>query len=296
MRNLYIFHPTTDLNLIHPNSILLNRVGITLTGNQYHTSLGDLSAQQILSVVTQFDIIEFVDTGFDQQSAIYQETVNLLNVLSHRCVVKNFSPGPVIDFISRTEIFERADCPLLWVFGCSHSHGVGLDNGDQRYSVLLSQQLSLPLKSITQPGSSIEWSLRHLMQADIRAGDTVIWQLTTPERFSCGLDFLGTTKELLLKTAGRREVDFFTDEQIFYHHINFLNIGLKFLRKQQIKFAFISLDNVGQLNQHCIKQYVNHDEYCYLPGYNVDLGNDNAHYGPQSHLNLASGLAKFLMR
>jgi len=296
MRTLYIFEPTTNLNLIHPNSILLNHVGITLTGNQYHTSLGDLLAQQILSIVTQFDVIEFVDTGFDQQSAIYRETVNLLNFLSHRCVVKNFSPGSVIDFISRTEIFERADCPLLWVFGCSHSHGVGLDNGDQRYSALLSQQLGLPLKSITQPGASFEWSLRHLMQADIRVGDTVIWQVTTPDRFSRGLDFLGTTKELVLKAASRQEVDFFTDEQIFYHHINFLNMGLKFLRKQQIKFAFTSLDTVSQVNQLCIKQYVNHDEYCYLPGYNVDVGNDNIHFGPQSHQNLASGLAKFLMR
>lgn len=293
-KTLYIFDPTLDFNKIDPNSILLTCTDINLTHDKYHTSLGDLTPQQIYSIAKHFDIISFVDRQFDKSSKLYKETLILLNFLQNHYTVVNFEKDSVIDFIDHREIYQRPDTPVLWVFGCSHSHGVGLDNFDQCYSSILSKKLNLPLKSITRPGSSVEWSLRHLLQANIKPNDVVIWQLTTPERFTKGLDYSGQTKEFLLKNSAQSDILFFSDPQIFYHQINCLNIGLKFLRSQQVTSVVTSIETFNDLYYQCLLEYTKHPEYCYLPGCNIDIGNDNMHFGPKSHQNLADGLFEFL--
>jgi hypothetical protein len=275
-KTLYIFEPTLDFNLIDPTSILLTREDIELIHDRYHTSLGDLTPQQIYSVAKQFDTISFVDQQFNKNSTIYKETLVLLNFLQNHYTVINFKKDSVIDFIDNKKIYQRPDTPVLWVFGCSHSHGTGLDNFDQCYSSILSKKLNLPLKSITQSGSSIEWSLRHMIQADIQANDLVLWQLTTPERFTKGIDYTGQTKEFLLKNSTQSDVLFFSDLQIFYHHINYLNIGLKFLRNQKVKSVITSIESFNDLYYQCLLEYTKHPEYCYLPAWNVDIGQRNA--------------------
>jgi hypothetical protein len=295
-KTLYIFEPNLDFNLIDPTSILLDHLDIDLIHNKYHTSLGDLSTQEICQIADQFDLISFVEQGFNKNSNIFKETVILLNFLQHRHTVINFTKNNVIDFISDQTIFQRPDVPVLWVFGCSHSHGKGLDSFEQCYSSILSKELNLPLKSITQAGSSLSWSFRHLMQANIRSDDLVVWQLTTPERFTKLVDFAGQYKEVLLKNASVEEVLFWSDLQLFYQHVNYLNIGLKFLRNLKVKAIVTSLDNASDLYYRCLMEYTKHPEYCYLPGHNVDIGNDNIHFGPLTHQNLANGILKFLSK
>jgi len=293
-KTLYIFEPTLDFNHIDPTSILLDQLDVDLIHNKYHTSLGDLSNQEICSIADQFDLISFVDHKFNKNSNIYKETVILLNFLQHRHNVINFTKNNVIDFISDQTIFQRPDVPVLWVFGCSHSHGDGLDDFNQCYSSILSKELNLPLKSITQPGSSLGWSFRHMMQANIQPNDLVIWQLTTPERFTKVIDFDEQSREILLKDAAVTDLAFFSDPQIFYYHVNYLTSGLAFLRNLKVKLVVTSLDNASDLYYRCLIEYTKHPEYCYLPRYNVDIGNDNLHFGPLTHQNLASGILKFL--
>jgi len=296
LKTLYIFEPTVNFNLIESSSILLTRCDSELTHNKYHTSLGDMTSQEICSIVDQFDLISFVEDGFNKSSTIYKETLLLLNFLQHRHTVVNFTKDNVINFINADEITQRPTSPVLWVFGCSHSHGEGLDSFEQCYSSILSKELNLPLKSITKSGSSLGWSFRHMMQANIQPDDLVIWQLTTPERFTKATNFTGEYKEILLKNASMEEVLFWSDLQLFYNHINYLNIGLKFLRNLKVKSIITSLDNISNLYYQCLMEYTKHPEYCYLPGYNVDIGNDNIHFGPLSHQNLANGILKFLSK
>jgi hypothetical protein len=296
LKNLYIFEPTVDFGQINPQSTLIDSIDIELTYDQYHTSVVDLSPQQICSIVDYFDTVTFVEQGFDRQSDLYEETTVLLNFLSHRCTILNFVNDSTVDFIDKTEIYQRSEGPVLWTFGCSHSHGIALDSFDQCYSSILSKTLDRPLKSITRPGTSIEWSLRHLIHARLQPGDTVIWQLTTPGRFTKGSDKLGQVREVMLKDGLRTDIDFFTDSQIFYQHVNCLNIGLKFLRSQQVSFAFISTDPQSAIYYDCVREYTKHPEYCYLPGYMVDLANNGIHFGPLTHQNIANGLLAFLTR
>lgn len=287
---LHIFEPTLDFSVINSNSKLLNQWPCDLSGSEYHTSLGDLSLDQILIVADFFDTINFVPEKFDHQSNIYKQTVLLLQSLSHKKTISNFTIAPPKTFLS-SDVSGSAE---MWVFGCSHSYGAGLQEFKQCYSKILSEQLSLKLRSIAKPGSSIHWSLRHLLHADIKSTDIVVWQITTPERYTVGIDYNNVTEVLLKSSKDRSAVDFHTDSQLFYNHINCLNIGLQYLRTLGVKFAITSVDGTSDLNYQCLVEYTKHPEYCYTPDIVIDLGSDNIHWGPKTHKSLAEKLYKFL--
>jgi hypothetical protein len=287
---LHIFEPTLDFNVINSNSKLLDQWPCDLSGSEYHTSLGDLSAKQILAVADLFDTINFVPDKFDHQSSIYKQTVLLLQSLSHKKSISNFTASTPKTFLSA----DVSGLAGMWVFGCSYSYGTGLQDFSQRYSEILSKQLSLKLRLVARPGSSIHWSLRHLLHADIKPTDVVIWQITTPERYTAGNDYNDVTEVLLKSSKDRSAVDFHSDPQLFYNHINCLNIGLQYLRTLGVKFAITSLDNNSELNYQCLAEYTKHPEYCYTPDIIIDRGSDNLHWGPKTHKILAEKLYKFL--
>jgi hypothetical protein len=58
---------------------------------------------------------------------------------------------------------------------------VGVSN-HEKFSMLVSDKLQIPLVSLTMGGSSIEWSNDQLIRSDIRRGDIVIWGLTSESR------------------------------------------------------------------------------------------------------------------
>lgn len=82
--------------------------------------------------------------------------------------------------------------PCLFVVGCSVSHAVGVSD-HERYGSLLSQNLELPAVFLTRPGSSIAWQSDRILQADLKAGDIVVWGLTNFLRVNLadGFDWKG---------------------------------------------------------------------------------------------------------
>lgn len=252
-----------------------------LSHNEYHTSLGDLPADQILSIAGQFDQIKFDIEGFDLASDIYKETQILCNYIN-----KNIEP---VNFVDNQSIYQRPLDPVLWVFGCSHSHGVGLKPTEKKYGEIVAENLSLPLKLITKPGSSLHWSTRHVVNANIQPNDIVIWQLTTPPRVSV---FDGTNVEeiMLAKSDNRSLVDAMTDEQIYFNQISLLNFGTQYLRKLGVTFVLTSIINPDNMYSFLL-EYVNYPEYCYnAESINVDFGTDGVHIGPIGHHLLAKQL------
>lgn len=291
---LHIVEPTFDFNKIIPGSSLLTKVDNDLTKDHYHTSIADMSSSDICKVSHLFDCINFVPMHYNLDSNLYKETVILLNYLSHRHCVTNFNSLPTKKFVSNETIFTQNKDPVLWVFGCSHSHGVGLATGEKNFGDILSTELSLPLKLITKPGSSIDWSFNHLINANIQSNDIVIWQLTTPERLSDLHNYNELPNELLLKEADISVVNFYSDTRIFYKQLCFLNSGVNYLRSNKIKFLLTSLDGFSELAYQLRTEYTKHPEYVYLPGFQEDLGYDNIHVGPKSHKNLALGMLNHL--
>lgn len=282
---LHLTHPSYNVSSILTKSKLVDNIPLAFSGDEYHTSLGDLSAEEIISIIPNFDTVNFIKDNFDISSDIYHETVLVLMYIGRFVKVTNFEVEPCRTFIS-PHLISRPDESVLWVFGCSHSQGVGLNANEPRYSDLLSQQLGLTLVSCTQSGSSTSWSLRHLLEADIRPKDLVIWQITIAGRITIAGP---ATKEIrLAETDNRCLIDVFSDEQIFFNHINLIRAGVKYLRAKKVKFLMISIEDKSSWYYNYLKEYVKYPEYCYTPGYKIDLGTDNLHVGPKSHKRLAS--------
>jgi hypothetical protein len=282
---LYITESTFDFSQVDSSSILIDRYKDNVSPGVYHTSLGDLPVDSIVKLAQQFDIIKFEPKGFDATSTVFKESLTLYRYLSKQQISNYTEPE---QFVDHPEIGSRLNRPTLWVFGCSHSHGVGLQRHELNYGQLLAQLITLPLKLITKPGSSLHWSYRHLFNAPIESHDTVVWQLTTPGRLS---RFNAKhVEEVVLNTSkDRKLVDSITDEQLYFTQISLLNTGVKFLRSVGCKFAITSITDFGS-NYEYVSEYVKYPEYCPSYGVNIDKGTDGLHAGPLSHQAIAQRL------
>lgn len=286
---LYITESTFDFSQVDSRSKLINKYKSNLDPGVYHTSLGDLPVDQIIKLAPQFDEIKFEPLGFDITSNVYKESSILYAYLTGKSTNGQIE---ITRFTNHPEIDTRLDQPMLWVFGCSHSHGVGLKPGELRYSEWLSQYLDLPLKLITRPGSSLSWSHRHLINSQIQKQDTVIWQLTTPGRVS---QFNGKhVEEIVLNNCKDRVLlDSITNEQLYFNQLNLLNTGTKFLNLIGCKFVIISISDFGKHHEY-LSEYVKYPEYCSTHGLHLDYGTDNLHAGPLSHKAIAQRLLNHL--
>jgi hypothetical protein len=286
-KTLHITHPQFNYSTVNPRSVLLNCADTTINDSEYHTSLGDLTAPEILSIINNFDQIDFVSNQFEPGDGIYEDTVALLNYINHRKKINNFNNSDCEVFVDRKDIYTRPDEPVLWVFGCSHSYGTGLVDTVQRYAELVANQLGMPLKLIARPGGSMQWTLRHIVNAAIEPRDLVIWQIINPPRLSY---FNGKhVEEVLLANTGRRYlIETYTDEQIYFTQLSTINLGVRYLRALQSRFMLISLDHNNEYE--FTGEYSKYPEYCHCSNFAVDLGIDNLHFGPLSNKRLANAL------
>jgi len=283
-RILFLTESTFDFSTIQPTSTLLTKPVTELEPGLYHTSLGDMTVDQIIKISEHFDDIKFEPSGFDINSTVYQESLSLYQYLNKHNIIDH----EPITFTDHPDISHRTDQPTLWVFGCSHSHGVGLRPNEEPYGKHLAQALNLPLKLITKPGSSLSWSYRHLFNSMIEPRDIVVWQLTTPNRLS---RFNGTHVEeiLLNNTKDRKLLDSITDQQLYFLQLSQLNTGVQYLKTLGCTFALTSIVDFGASYDH-VAEYVKYQEYCSHYGLHLDMGTDGQHAGPLSHKAIAQRL------
>lgn len=282
-KTLHLTHPEFDVSFVIPDSILLTSISQPTDQSCYHTSLGDLLSHEILKISEEFDVINFIPDCFDLASDIYFETALLLQYLSHSKTVTGYKSAADQNFLS-VDISNRPSTPILWVFGCSYSYGTGLTADQLTFGQHVSKVIGLPLKTVAKPGSSTQWSLRHIMNAKFIPGDRVIWQLTSPERFSYGYPPL----ELRLAHVTQRHLlETFTDQHNLFNQLTWFNQGIQYLKSQPIKFTVVSINSKDPGFYPCLMEYTKHKEYCYALNYTLDLGLDNLHIGPLSHKSLA---------
>jgi hypothetical protein len=260
------------------------------TPGQYHTSLGDITAENLLTIANTECTFIFVNSGFDNSIELFEKTKIFLNsVYDTHKVIGYARPGP------RTyaeESIVRPSGNTLWVFGCSLSAGVGVDQSEL-YSTMLGNQLGLSVTTVAKSGSSTQWSLRQLLHADILPGDLVIWQLTTIERFTVKQSNVWP-QDVMLKNASREQILSTTDEQLWFNQIELVNYGVQYLRAIGSDFYMVSLDSQSSVLDRCLEQYTRYPEYCYVPDWQVDVGEDNLHPGARSHLLLYQSLYRKL--
>lgn len=283
-KTLHLTHPHFNYSALNSQSILLDRVDTEISSAEYHTSLGDLTAIEIISIVNKFDHVNFVNNQFTPGDDIYEDTVALLTYINQNKNITNFSNKECQAFIENKEIYTRPDEPVLWVFGCSHSYGIGLRPNEKRYAELVAEGMGLPLKLIACPGGSMHWTLRHVVNAAIEPRDFVIWQIINPARTSY---FNGKHVEEICfsHTKNRHLLEVYTDEQIYFTHLSIINVGVCYLRAISSRFMLISLDHINDY-QFSV-EYTKYPEYYHCSNFAVDLGTDNLHYGPLSNKRLA---------
>lgn len=273
-------------------SVLLTNSTTECTSNLYHTSLGDISPRYLIEFViaNKIDVVEFVDDPVKYETnSIYYETKKLARYFGAK-EISNVKISP--NYFLTNNVTTRPAEPTLWTFGCSLTYGIGVTTQDG-YPHLLSKELNLPLKNVSLPGSSTRWSLRHLMNSTISKLDTVIWQITTMERFSIIKN--NSVNEVMLKySSDKNWVLTQTDEQMMFDQLSLLNYGVRFLRSIGCRFLIISLDSTNDLSNYLTDQYIAYREYVYVPEWIVDRGNDNQHPGKLSHRILAQHIIKTL--
>lgn len=285
-RTLFLIEPTFDFSKTNVDSILLQKPVKSLQPGVYHTSLGDLDVEAIIQMASQFDSIQLEHRGFEAHSKIYQDTLRLHRYLNCTNLAPNSTDLEL--FVEHPDIIARTDSPILWVFGCSHSHGTGLLPTESTYGQILALALDMPLKSITKPGSSTHWSHRHLFNAPLHHGDTVIWQLTAPGRVS-RFDGKQVSEVALNYCNDRKIIDSLNDEQLYFNQINLLNTGVRLLRQIGCKFAITSIATAG-IGFDYFGEYVKYPEWCPTHGLRIDRGTDDIHCGPLSHKAIAQRL------
>ena len=163
------------------------------------------------------------------------------------------------------------DSKVLWISGCSISHGEGVEDS-QKYGQLLSNKLNLPVRYLTKPGSSIKWQSDQILRSDIQKDDVLVWGLTQESR--------------TVKIAGgevRTEQDPVVrlSELRLYDAITGIHQVVNFCRKIQCQLILLPL-----LSSEVLNLLLTHlDEYTHLPyrTKTLDYGTDNLHPGPLTH-------------
>jgi len=154
----------------------------------YYTSLGDLPSIEVLyRILNQADtIIYHPPVKWSDEKNLYSDMKTLTEFFLLYFRRRKTVVG--LDLVDPTNISidladtRKTNTPQLWIAGCSISHGIGV-NDDQRYGQIIAQQLGLPVSFLTAPGGSNEWAGEQILMSDIRPGDTVIFGLTSFNRF-----------------------------------------------------------------------------------------------------------------
>ena len=284
---LYIGDVNTDNTKLPNNPILVTKDDINKPFPEYaFTTLVDVgSVENLYHLMDKATEVIFItpEAWSDGKTvdSIYSIawTMQQLRDIHNKKITNN---NPLIDI-------RKSEKKHLFVAGCSVSHGVGLDNEQQRYAKLLSHHYNLPLVSLTKARSSLEWASDQILRSDIRKGDLVIWGLTTNERY---MHFMDDSKELthFLASSITQYEELFI-KLLFQDNLlekNILRIERVHNFCKKAKANLIILNCISNL---FISSRISHlDSFLFLHNKDdydnhsfLDLGLDNRHPGPLTH-------------
>jgi hypothetical protein len=257
---------------------------VALPGGVFFSALGDLDFGNLKLLALTCDEIKIPDNLLGSIDNTLTST--LINHLSHFKPILPWA-RPLPGTQTTVDTARQYSEPTLWTFGCSHTAGIGLDNpAVECYGHLLAEQLNMPWQNVSKPGSSTMWSLTHLLNADIRPDDVVVWATTSPDRDRVAQD--NKVIELRMQNMSRDMMGYLTDEQIAFRHVFNVNCGVQYLRALETNFIFFSLLPESNYNHYFETQFSLYKEWCPTIDWFLDIGNDQAHSGPKTHQHLAN--------
>jgi len=184
--------------------------------------------------------------------------------------------------------------------GCSFTEGVGLvDPDNESYTALVAKSLGLNCVNLGKGGSSNYRIFDVLNQLNFCKNQTVVVQLTIPERVRYVDDNL-KTHEYVTSQLPKHHAIISSHYDSIRHTNRMLNQFLKFAREKKLKFVFLLIDYKGSaytLNDQLY--YYNLPEFVpptLIENYIVDVATDKIHPGVESQKLIADAIIKHYRR
>lgn len=300
MIKIYVGDITDDLQIFansnDSDATLITDVNYkTITDGSYYVSLGDLKTiRDFLVVLSCADILIYSPPNKwsdDKNGFSYMQywTELYLNFFKSRKQVIGLTDTNIEKFLLLADERKSVD-PQLWVVGCSISHGEGVTS-DERYGEILSKELRLPTSFLTFPGSSIEWAADQILRSDIKCGDTIVWGLTSIDRFS----YFDTKLRHINSGYSKKHKDFdknfemlrMEGDDLLYRSLICIHQVLNYCHGVGARLYFAGILITLEIS----KYFVNLPNYIQFYGYPsvdynnlfIDIGSDNIHPGPMTH-------------
>jgi hypothetical protein len=266
----------------------------------YYTSLGDFE-----------DLYEFVKTLEQAHHLIYCPPKIWSDHAHSNANMEFWTECYLLFFLNKKQISGQDKLPLmleeknvmlglsdvrkaaaqqLWIAGCSISHGTGVDS-DQRYGQLLAQKLDLPVSFLTGRGSSVQWAADQILRSDVRAGDIVVWGVTSFAR----MPFYSDRQILPIRAAHYDKnpkfnstipIERLDDDNIVYRNLASIHAVINFCAKAKARLFLFGL----LVDFNALKWTADLPNYTQLygcfgfdQGLYLDVGTDHEHPGPQMH-------------
>ena len=272
-----------------------------------YTSLSDLpNENEFAKLFREADTIVYSpplndkwSDGKAEKSMQKKWTEHYLTVFSfvdHKKIINFNAKKDINDVTVPLEDVRKVDSKQLWCAGCSFTYGVGVDI-EQRYSDILSKKLDLSMSSLSASSSSILWAADQILRSDVRPDDTLVWGITSPNRFPYYDEETETRYHLVHSTYARQAKEipqlksvitenFFADFNLTFLAVNQILQVVTLCRSKNIKLLLAGLLPGNELASYL----TNLPEYLHLEGHFglgsdrfIDLGTDNEHPGIKMH-------------
>lgn len=178
----------------------------------------------------------------------------------------------------------------LWAFGGSIIGGIDLPQKEQAYSYILAEKLNLEIVNYGKPATGTRYAFELLIDSDIHPGDIVLLDTTLPEwiRFHR----VDSIANLRMKDLRGYELEFWSDDQLYYEHTTFVKAFVKYTQRLNVKFNMHSfLPDWYPLWTRCKEFYREFDEYIELFDYVEDYADkERLHPGVKTNIIVAEKL------
>lgn len=189
---------------------------------------------------------------------------------------------------------RKSDDKQLWFAGCSTTLGIGV-NEEQRYPTLTANKLNLPYSVLASVGMPLTWAAGQIIRSDIRKKDTVIWGITSTNRFS--IIYQGKSKGITVKSYQiAKEFEniipswFLYSETNFFHNLYAIDEVINFCNKVGCNLLMIGIHTNVNLIRY-LKTKTNFYQFPYTLDFKngimsnqfLDFGFDNIHPGKLQH-------------
>jgi hypothetical protein len=251
----------------------------------------------------------------------FQLTQNTLNIeqfsepLNQNVLVKKLCNYTSTNFLG-TVAHRSSIRPQLWVAGCSYACG---DFSPQRYGDIVAAHFKMPTTHISYSGSSIDFAADQIIKSSLKKDDVLLWGITGVNRFTWFNDgslkrvnrtYLNLFNDTLSDTEKKFLIQMMLDDSRLHlaqRHICQIqslcdNIGVKLILIYHDDLSIA--DHAITMNQFLsefknllpLTEYMkaNFDKSMLTDRLFLDLGEDNVHPGPITHLAWANAIIKFM--